>query len=105
MPENARLMLATGYRNLNWSKQPNKLRFMVKLSTGGEFQTLASEYVKFDALRGQGRRWNEIEVDLSSFANQHVVLRLEALAKHPPQPGRVAFWGSPRLAGPPGSAN
>ncbi|MBW2269108.1 MAG: glycosyltransferase family 39 protein [Deltaproteobacteria bacterium] len=101
VPRNARLQVATGFKNLHRSKQPNRLQFLVRLSTGGNFETLASRRVKFDPPRGNGRRWNEIEVDLSRFANRQVVLRLEALADNVPRPGRVAFWGSPRLAGPP----
>jgi hypothetical protein len=93
--------VASGFKNLHSSTQPNRLQFLVRLSIGDGFETLASRRVKFDPPRGNGRRWNEIEVDLTRFANEQVVLRLEAVSDSVPRPGRVAFWGSPRLAGPP----
>jgi hypothetical protein len=101
VPPNARLQVASGFKNLHSSTQPNRLQFLVRLSIGDGFETLASRRVKFDPPRGNGRRWNEIEVDLTRFANEQVVLRLEAVSDSVPRPGRVAFWGSPRLAGPP----
>lgn len=101
VPPEARLQVATGYRKLHRSKQPSRLEFAVRVSTGGPFETLATRVVEFTALHGNGRRWNDLEVDLAAYANQAVVLRLEAVSVTVPRAGSVAFWGSPRIAGPP----
>ena len=104
VPRDGRLQVATGYRKLHRSKQPSHLEFVVRISTGGPFTKLAARTVEFGPLHGNGRRWNELEVDLSAYAGQRAVLRLEAISARVPRKGSVAFWGSPRIAGPPAAA-
>lgn len=101
VPERARFQASFGFKAVHAAKQPNRLRFEVKVSEGARFRTLASQLVVFSARRGGGRRWHELEVDLSEFAGRTVTLRIEAISVRPPKKkGRVALWGSPRIAGP-----
>jgi hypothetical protein len=45
--------------------------------------------------------WRAIEADLSAWAGRSVVLRLEVRSDRALPPDRLAWLGSPRLAGPP----
>ena len=100
VPANARLQVSSGFKKVHGSKQPNRVRFEVKISDGGPFRTLASRRTVFDSRRGSGRSWTDLDVDLSEYAGRTITLRLEAVAAKRPKRGRVAFWGSPRVAGP-----
>jgi hypothetical protein len=100
VPANARLQVSSGFKKVHGSKQPNRVRFEVKISDGGPFRTLASRRAVFDSRRGSGRSWTDLDVDLSEYAGRTITLRLEAVAAKRPKRGRVAFWGSPRVAGP-----
>jgi hypothetical protein len=42
--------------------------------------------------------WENFEVDLAEFAGRAVTLRLELTPNRPLKPGRLAWWGSPRIA-------
>jgi len=101
VPQDARFQASFGFQKISGLKQPKGMRFEVKVSTGGAFRKLASQRVVFDNPRGNGRRWNDFEVDLSPYGGKTVTLRLEAVTAKRPKAGRVAFWGSPRIAGPP----
>ena len=100
VPEEARFQVSVGFRKIQGWRQPNRMRFDVKISEGEGFRPLASQSVSFGANQGGGRRWSEIDLDLSSFTGRRVVLRLEAIPARPPESGRVALLGSPRIAGP-----
>ena len=54
--------------------------------------------------RAHPHLWGVVELGTDPLAlerGQLVVLRLEAVSARVPREGSVAFWGSPRLAGPP----
>jgi hypothetical protein len=101
VPERARFQAALGLRQVHGWRQPKWLRFEVKVSEGGGFRTLASQTLRFEAGSGEGRRWQELDVDLSALAGRRVTLRLDALTARSPRAGQVALWGSPRIAGAP----
>jgi hypothetical protein len=99
VPEDARFQVSVGFRRIHGWRQPNRLRFEVKVSEGEGFRTLGVQRVSFDPSQGAGRRWSDLDIDLSALAGRRVVLRLEAVPAKPPKAGRVALWGSPRITG------
>jgi hypothetical protein len=67
---------------------------------GSEFAELAS--VRVDDSRDGGRRWTPVEADLSAFAGERIVLRLELDPEVALEPGAdLAWWGSPRVVAAP----
>jgi hypothetical protein len=43
-------------------------------------------------------RWTPVEVDLASYAGRRVTLRLDLVSRFRLRPGRISWWGSPRIA-------
>jgi hypothetical protein len=41
--------------------------------------------------------WSQVDVDLSRFAGQRVVLRLDVVPDEPRHRVRFGWWGSPRI--------
>jgi hypothetical protein len=74
-------------------EQAQKSRFEVSVAREGSFQKLASVY-----LLSAGHRWRQLEVDLSAYGGERVILRLELVPDAPLEPDLMAFWGSPRIA-------
>jgi len=52
----------------------------------------------------RGLRWTPLAVDLAGLAGPDLHIRLSVASEEPIPPGRWAFWGSPRIAIPPGTA-
>jgi hypothetical protein len=74
-------------------KQAARSRLEVSVAREGSFQTLASAH-----LISTGHRWRPLEVDLSGYGGERVILRLELVPDEPLEPDLVALWGSPRIA-------
>jgi hypothetical protein len=75
---------------------PSATHMIVAVRSDGEFETLHRARILNSPLAGG--RWRPLEVDLSAYAGQNVTLRLEVLGESAGQAGRLAWWGSPRLA-------
>ncbi len=71
-------------------------RVEVSVGRAGRFESLAS--VRVLSGRDWGLRWTPLEVDLSAYGGERVILRLELIPDAPLEPDLVAFWGSPRIA-------
>jgi hypothetical protein len=102
IPEHARFEAGIGYRGMvsldDLHEHPKKSRMRVSIGRGGGFETLLEERVS-DAPRG-GRTWTPVQADLSGYAGERVTLRLELVPDAPVGRADLAWWGSPRLAGP-----
>jgi hypothetical protein len=103
IPEDARLQIGVGRRPtqtlLGYLPPPLGARARISIGRGQSFALLAESEVRSD--RNQGLEWIEHEVDLARFAGQQVTLRFEFRAERPLARARYAWFGSPRLAGPP----
>jgi hypothetical protein len=101
VPAGARFEAGVGFRGMvsldDLHEHPKRSRMRVLVRRpGGDFEELASARV--DDSRDGGRRWTPLEVDLSAFAGQQVVLRLELVPEVAiPPPADLAWWGSPRV--------
>ncbi len=87
-------------------RHPRKTRLVVEIRREGEedFRQLHAEPVlKNNYIRTAGRDWTPVEVDLSDYAGERVTLRLALEADRLIQPGRLSWWGSPRIALRPGA--
>jgi hypothetical protein len=107
IPENARFQAGIGYRGMVsddgfWGHPP---RSDMLLSVGPVGQPGALEEilrVRVDDSKNAGRTWTPVEADLSRFAGQTVTLRLELAPERAIGKDDLTWWGSPRLAAPPG---
>ena len=87
-------------------RHPRKTRLVVEIRREGEenFRQLHAEPVlQNNYIRTAGRDWTPVEVDLSNYAGERVTLRLALEADRLIQPGRLSWWGSPRIALRPGT--
>jgi|GEM_PF-961485 len=100
LPPNAVFQAGVGYRGLvsidHQYIHPGGITLSLAMDAGAGFETLHSLQID-DSLRA-GRRWVPFEVDLGAYANQHVTIRLEASSAPSTEPGRLTWWGSPRIA-------
>ncbi|MEE8508008.1 MAG: hypothetical protein V3T07_02990 [Myxococcota bacterium] len=105
IPPSAVFQADIGLASLRGEDGPHRhaqhARLGVSIARNQRFETLRWDRV----LGGEqgGRWWNPIEVDLSAYARERVTLRLELIPDAQVEPGRMAFWGSPRIALPPES--
>lgn len=76
--------------------------YSVWIVDGGEAMLAASKWVPPDA-EGE-RTWETIEADLSRWGGKKVVLRLQVVPDKAPKIVSTAWWGSPRIVAPAGSA-
>ena len=103
VPRDAVFQAGVGLRWVGHGKgayhHAKRSRVAVSIATADRVETLAEAPV----LEGEheGLSWHPLEVDLSAYAGERVTLRLELTADAPLKPGRMAFWGSPRIAVPP----
>ena len=79
---------------------PAGATLVVSIGRDGQFRTLDS--VRIDDSEQAGRRWTPFEIGLSAYAGQSVTLRLEAVPDTFFGPDTFTWWGSPRIALPPG---
>jgi hypothetical protein len=88
------LGILEGMRVVHW--HPAGTRLIVSVSRGGRFERLASLYIPE---RGHdGTRWTPLQADLSTYAGEHVTLRLELIPDEPLKRNFLSWWGSPRIA-------
>jgi hypothetical protein len=78
-------------------------RLVVSVARRDAFLPLAE--VRVLSGEHEGTWWHPLEVDLAAFGGERVTLRLELEPDAPVKPGRMAFWGSPRIALPPREAS
>jgi hypothetical protein len=69
--------------------------YSVSLVRDGRAEVLSQVSLPPD-LKSRGN-WQPVEVDLSSWAGQRVVLRLQVIPYLPDDYARLAWWGSPRI--------
>lgn len=69
--------------------------YSVSLVRDGRAEVLSQVSLPTD-LKSRGD-WQPVEVDLSSWAGQRVVLRLQVIPYLPDDYARLAWWGSPRI--------
>jgi hypothetical protein len=100
IPANAVFQAGVGYRGLvsvdHQYIHPRGTTLEVSVRDGDDFEPLAS--VRIDDRLRSGRSWTPLEADLRAFADRSVTLRLEVIAKIPPAPGDLSWFGSPRIA-------
>jgi hypothetical protein len=104
IPEQAVFQGDVGYRSATAAdvvhRQPRRSYFRVSVGRAGEhgiFEELA--LVRAPGHQGQGRnRWTPVEVELSRYAGERVIVRLELVPQMPLDKQRLAWWGSPRIA-------
>jgi hypothetical protein len=100
LPRVAVFQAGVGYRGLvsldNQYIHPPGTTLAVSIRTDGEFEPVASVRID-DGLRA-GRSWTPIEADLAAYGGRRVTLRLEVQAARPIPPGRLSWFGSPRIA-------
>ncbi len=108
VPPAARFEAGIGFRGMasleDLHEHPRRSRMRVLVRRpGAGFEELVS--VRVDDSRDAGRRWTPIEADLSPWAGERVTLRLELVPEIPlDRDVDLAWWGSPRIALPPDSA-
>jgi hypothetical protein len=87
-------------------QHPRNTRLVVQVRREGEmdFKLLHTEPVlSKNYVRTAGRDWTPVEVDLSDYGGERVTLRLALEVDRLMQPGRLSWWGSPRIALRPGT--
>ena len=99
VPERARFEADIGIYGVASSQSEFRrwfgLTYSVSLVRDGRAEVLSQVSLPPDPeSRGD---WQPIEVDLSSWAGQRVVLRLQVIPDVPTNSMRVAWWGSPRI--------
>ena len=102
VPEGAVFLADVGLRALQGEDDPHphphaeRSRLAVSVARRDRFHRLEEARV----LTGEhkGTWWTPLEVDLSDYGGERVTLRLELIPDAPVEPGRMAFWGSPRIA-------
>jgi hypothetical protein len=77
---------------------PKRTRVVVSVLRDGRFESLFSQMINDDIFAGE--RWEDVQVDLSEYAGQHITLRLEHQPAARYRRPTLAWWGSPRIAGP-----
>jgi hypothetical protein len=99
LPSRAVFQAGVGYRGLvsvdHHYLHPQGLTLSVSIRAADDFETLKAAQID-DSPRA-GRRWSPFQVDLSNYGGQRVTLRLEARAHNLRTPGRLTWWGSPRI--------
>jgi hypothetical protein len=102
VPADARFEAGIGFRGMvslsNFHGHPLRSHMRVSVGRDGRFQQVLSRRVD-DAPRA-GREWTRVSADLSAWAGERVTLRLELVPEKPVGTADLAWWGSPRLAGP-----
>jgi hypothetical protein len=100
LPHGAVFQAGVGYRGLvsidHQYIHPPGTTLAVSVRSDGEFEPVAS--VRIDDGRRAGRSWVPVEADLSAYGGRRVTLRLEVQAGRPIAPGRLSWFGSPRIA-------
>jgi hypothetical protein len=89
-----------GYRGLvsvdHQYIHPPGTTLVVSVRSDGEFEPVASVRID-DGLR-EGRSWVPVEADLAAYGGRRATLRLEVQAGRPIPPGKLSWFGSPRIA-------
>jgi len=100
LPHGAVFQAGVGYRGLvsvdHQYIHPPGTTLAVSVRSDGEFEPVASVRID-DGLRA-GRSWVPVEADLAAYGGRRVTLRLEVQAGRPIPPGRLSWFGSPRIA-------
>jgi hypothetical protein len=100
LPQVAVFQAGVGYRGLvsvdHQYIHPPGTTLVVSIRTDGEFEPVASVRID-DGLRA-GRSWVPVEADLAAYGGRRVTLRLEVQAGRSIPPGRLSWFGSPRIA-------
>lgn len=101
VPEGARFEAGVGLRQMasleRLHASPTRSLMRVSLRrAGGDFEELAAW--RTDDRPAEGKRWTELERDLSPWAGERVTLRLEVIPEAPILNPDLAWWGSPRIA-------
>jgi hypothetical protein len=76
-----------------------RIQMQVSIRSQDDFEVIASRSVLSAGDGSHG--WAPMRIDLARFAGRKVTLRLEAIPETTLKPGKLAWWGSPRLAYPP----
>jgi hypothetical protein len=102
IPPGAVFQAGVGYRGLvsvdHQYIHPLGTTLVVSVRGDGEFEPVASARID-DRLRA-GRSWVPIEADLTAYGGRRVALRLEVRASRRIPPGKLSWFGSPRIARP-----
>jgi hypothetical protein len=102
VPADARLQLSLGYAHAvavtRGLLHPAGLAasVAVRVAESEAFEMLAR--VPIATGPGEGHRWRPLEIDLAPYAGKRVTLRLAFESEHEAKPGRLAWFGSPRIA-------
>ncbi|MFQ5515245.1 MAG: hypothetical protein ACE5FG_12540 [Myxococcota bacterium] len=104
LPQRAVFQAGIGMRGMvslrDFHVHPRGATMIVSIGRDGRFETLAE--VPVDDSPGGSRRWTPVEVDLARWGGQRVTLRLEARPESLFGRDTFTWWGSPRIALPPG---
>jgi hypothetical protein len=100
IPHGAVFQAGVGYRGLvsvdHQYIHPPGTTLVVSVRSDGEFEPVASVRID-DGLRA-GRSWVPVEADLAAYGGRRATLRLEVQAGRPIPPGKLSWFGSPRIA-------
>jgi hypothetical protein len=105
VPRNGVFQAAVGLGTLETSfgtlRQGAGVRFSVSVVSG--LNEVVIQSLELPADRSGKRHWQPFEADLSAYAGQHIILRLEAVPIDPTShrgfaDRGFAWWGSPRIA-------
>ncbi len=102
VPEGAVLQADVGLIALQGEDDPHpyahaeRSRLAVSVARRDRFRRL--EEARVLTSEHKGTWWYPLEVSLSDYGGERVTLRLELIPDAPVEPGRMAFWGSPRIA-------
>ncbi|MEE8509195.1 MAG: hypothetical protein V3T07_09045 [Myxococcota bacterium] len=100
VPENAVFQGDVGLCGLiglqDWYRHPRRSVLRVSVGRAGELEVLSETRACGPGLDPD--RWTPVEVDLARYAGQRVTLRLELASRFRLRPGRISWWGSPRVA-------
>jgi len=104
IPEGAVFQGDVGYRSATAAdvvyKHPRRTHLQVSVARNGEigaFKELARVRV-LDRKGGGQHRWTPVEVDLSRYAGERAIIRLELVAETLLKKRLLGWWGSPRIA-------
>lgn len=103
VPDDGWLWVSVGMKPESWQMEGDGMKFLVGVSDGRAFEPLFEQHLNPFANQGD-RKWVDVRVDLSTYADEEVDLVFNTYASLPGQGGEGGdlrgddgLWGSPEI--------
>jgi hypothetical protein len=103
VPDDGWLWVSVGMKPESWQQEGDGMKFLVGVSDGRAFEPLFEQHLNPFANQGD-RKWVDVRVDLSTYADEEVDLVFNTYASLPGQGGEGGdlrgddgLWGSPEI--------